>query len=155
MLEILKEYSEKEKISISETVSRVIGSFVKSGKPEGNILKMAIDIAADLFVANQAYEKHPYILDFLVQAGTTEEEVLFRHYIKTHPDILYCHEKGCDGSLHGGCPVLICDKCGRKHFLNVENITSAMCNNCVAKKLGECTEEKTKKYRQIYMVGGY
>lgn len=130
----------------------VIRQLVSSPDPAGKLLKYALDVASDEFVANEYYQAYPEIMSFLVCAGTTDEEILFRDYVYRHQEILYCRKKDCRGHLQGGCPVMICDTCGAKHYLKIDKISDLCCTRCAAQKTKECTEEMRERHHKIFCV---
>lgn len=141
----------KNKLNNDEQFATSFKEFLNTKSPAASIMQMSIDIAADLVIANQADEKYPELLRFLVLAGTTEEEVIFKNFIQEKSEIMYCHT--CkQGKLQGGCPILTCNKCGRKHYIIVDNITDNICNNCAARKMKECLPENVNKYHKIYVM---
>ena len=130
----------------------VIRRLVASPDPAGKLLKYALNVASDEFVANEYYQSYPELMSFLVQAGTTDEEILFRDYIYRHQEVLYCRKKDCTGHLQGGCPIMICDTCGAKHILKIDTISDMCCARCAAQKLKECTEDMRDRNHKIYCV---
>ena len=128
----------------------VIRRLVDSPDPAGKLLKYALAVASDEFIANEYYQTYPELMSFLVQAGTTDEEILFRDYVYRHQEVLYCRKKGCHGHLQGGCPVMVCDTCGTKHNLVIDHISDLVCTRCAAQKLKECSHDLREKLHRIF-----
>ena len=142
--QIVKETGE----SLEVVVARALRTLKDHGGPTGKLLLYCLDEAADQYIANEYYQQFPEILSFLKLAGTSEPEALFRAYMLEHPDILYCRSRGCEGTLVGGCPKIHCDTCGRKYFLQVDDLSAAVCNECVANGNANHLKDCTKKSRE-------
>lgn len=133
-------------------VANSIHSIILTKRPIGRVLKMVIDIISDDYISEEHYQKYPEIMDFLISAGSDNEELLWMHYLKTHPDIFKCKNLQCDGRIIGNCPAMWCDTCGKLYMTNIEYITEKMCERCVADHIKECKEEVRKRRHQIYAV---
>ena len=130
----------------------IIRQLVQTPSPAGKLMRFALDVASDEYIANEFYQSHPELMSFLVQCGASDREVMFRDYLTRHQEILHCRKKGCSGTLMGGCPVVVCDTCGTKHFVEVDRLSKEMCSQCAAQKLGECDPETRRRMHTIYCV---
>ena len=149
--ELLPPVSYREELA---NAAAVIRRLVDTPTPAGKIIRYALDVASDEYIANEFYQVYPELLPFLVQCGTTDEEVRFREWQMNHHDILHCRMKGCSGKLIGGCPVVVCDTCGTHHYVNIEGISTSCCERCAAQKLRECIAENRTRLHTIYCSDG-
>jgi hypothetical protein len=142
-------------------LAEIIKLAVDERTPLSQLLQFTIDIAGDQFVSEEFYQRHGDLLLWLDACGCDNEEIRFRAYVISHPDIFNCKEQGCNGRVEGGCPKMICNECGRLYYLIVDGFTDVMCRRCVAEKLGECKydkdseecpEEDRMRRRRIYAI---
>ena len=136
----------------TEYLSTQIRELIESKSPIGTMMRMALDTAADQYVAEEYHQRFPEVMEFLVKAGSDQEELLWRYYISTHKELLKCKNKDCEGELVGDCPAMWCNECNKKYYLSVEEYTEKMCSRCAAQHLGECIEAERKKRYVIYAV---
>jgi hypothetical protein len=141
-------------VDTCDVLAEMIRRVVISKTPLGKILRYVIDTASDEFLSEEYYHTHHELLIFLARAGSGVEELLYRAYAATHPDVFTC--KKCKSPLIGGCPVNTCSNpdCGRRYYVKVDGISNVMCENCVASKLGDCSEDKREHMYKIYALYG-
>jgi len=136
-------------LSLQDLVARSINHIISKKEPVSRLLQYCIDLAGDQYISEEFYQNYPELLGFLAKAGCDNEEVLFRSFVISHPDIFDCKQQGCHGKIIGGCPKMYCDTCGKLYFLNIEGVTDTFCSRCVANDLLECTE---KSRRRRYLI---
>ena len=141
---------EVEEIPPIDILSAGIKNEIDNIGPLSTLLQYAIDVASDEFIEEEFYHTHNDILLFLSESGSTNMELQFMAFVKFHPDIFICKEHECDGHIIGGCPKMQCEKCNRLYFVDIENITSKMCEQCIASKIGDCTDDDRKIRRKIF-----
>jgi hypothetical protein len=146
------------RINNNDSPSAYLASHMKSTiderTPLSRLLQFSLDTAGDQFIAEEFYHRFPDLLHFLSSAGCDNEEVLFRSFVLRHREVMYCRDPFCASPLYGGCPIVICSKCGKKHYLEVEELSELVCSRCVSRQIGECTSEECRKMHQIYMAKG-
>lgn len=150
--ELIDELREEMGIEDWEVLALHLHRFTTGTRPISRLLRFAIDVAGDEYLADEFYERYPQLGDFLAIAGCSDEEVQFRSYLRAHPDMLYCRTDSCRSTLYGACPIMTCSVCGRRHYLDVDGLSAKMCSTCVARHLGECTEETTTRMTHIYAI---
>ena len=157
----LIEYANKKDMSIDMVLAKTMRLILNERSPLSQLLQYMVDFAGDQFISEEFYQRHEDLLMWLDACGCDNEEVRFRAYVSSHPDIFICKEQDCDGIIEGGCPKMVCNKCGRHYYLSVDTITETMCSRCVANKLGECktstskepcTEKDRSRRRIIYAI---
>ena len=131
--------------SLQELVSSSLRMLISERSPLARIMQYCLDVAGDQYISEEFYQNYPEILGFLSKSGCDNEEVLFRAYVLSHPDILNCKHLGCHGKIIGGCPKMYCDECGKAYFLNIDRVSDLFCSRCVANELVECTEKSRKR----------
>lgn len=136
-------------IGLPDLVSMSIWLLTRERSPVSRLIQYCIDIAGDQFISEEFYQNYPELLSFLSKSGCDNEEVLFRAYVLSHPDIFNCKQAGCHGKIIGGCPKMFCNDCGKVYYVNIEGISSLFCSRCVANELIECTE---KSRRRRYLI---
>ena len=157
----LLEYANKKEMTVDMVLAKTMKLILSERSPLSQLLQYMVDFAGDQFISEEFYQRHQDLLLWLDACGCDNEEIKFRAFVHTHPDIFTCKEKECDGIIEGGCPKMICNKCGRQYYLSVDDITNTMCSRCVANKLGECkpgvsknacTEKDRTRRRVIYAI---
>jgi hypothetical protein len=158
---VLKEYANSQNTNLNMVLAEVMKSVMSERSPLSQLLQYTVDFAGDQFVSEEFYQRNTELLLWLDACGCDNEEIRFRAYVYTHPDIFECKEPTCNGTIEGGCPKMICNRCARKYYLSVDNISDTMCSRCVADKLGECrydksngtcTPEDRRRRRIIYAI---
>jgi len=136
--------------SPTDSLSIGIKNEIDNNGPLSTLLQYAIDVASDEFIEEEFYHTYNDILFFLSESGSTNMELQFMAFVKSHSDIFICKEHACDGHIIGGCPKMQCEKCSRLYFVDIENITDKMCEQCIASKIGECIDSDRKTRRKIF-----
>lgn len=135
-------------MSFKGFLASLINDEIKSKTPLGRLLSYVIDVASDEFLSEEYYNSRPELMEFLVLAGSNDEELRFRNYKRSHAEVFTC--KSCSSSLDGGCPLASCPECGKTYYMIVDKLSQAICNKCAAQLLGECTEEKRNRNYKIF-----
>lgn len=141
----------EQELSLEDVVFTSIGMLTRRSTPAARIMQYCIDIAGDQYISEEFYQNYPELLKYLDMAGCDNEEVLFRAFVLSHPDIFNCKQLGCHGKIIGGCPKMYCDDCGKLYFLEIEGITDLFCSRCVAREMQECTEKSRRRRYQIHV----
>ena len=129
-----------------------IANTIKENTPLSNVLRYALDVAADELVNEIYYKKHPELLNFIVNAGCSCSEAKFINYVNNHSEIFVCRNKKCDGVLEGICSKMKCNKCNKVYNITIYGITESLCRSCTARKLKECTVESLEKLTKINCI---
>ena len=133
-------------ITPEDATALMIKKLIATTSPLGKLLSFTMDISSDHLVSDEFYKSHPSLMLFLARAGSAHDELRFRSYQHTHPELFRC--KGCGGKLIGGCPIVTCADCNKMFFMDIDAISSPMCDACVSKKLDTCTDmDRTRKFR--------
>ena len=140
---VIKEYASSRNTSLNMVLAEVMKMVMSERTPLSQLLQYTVDCAGDQFISEEFYQRNTELLLWLDACGCDNEEIRFRAYIYSHPEIFKCKESSCDGIIEGGCPKMVCNKCSRKYYLSVDGISDVMCSRCVADKLGECRYDKT------------
>ena len=158
---VLKEYASSHNISLNMVLAEVMKMVMGERSPLSQLLQYTVDFAGDQFVSEEFYQKNTDLLLWLDACGCDNEEIRFRAYIYSHQEILKCKDLECDGIIEGGCPKMVCNKCGKRYYLSIEDISETMCSRCVASKLGECkydrangtcSAEDRRRRRTLYAI---
>jgi len=139
-------------LSLEEVAAASIRLLSRTPTPTARLVQYCVDVAGDQFMSEEYYQRFPGLLSFLAKCGCGNEEVQFHDWIQQHPDVFHCKAYQCDGTIVGGCPKMFCDQCGKQYFLQLDGITDTVCDRCVARDLGECSEESRRRRYQIYGI---
>jgi len=134
-------------------LASIIRQHIESGSIIGKLLSYAIDIISDDVLSDEFYQSFPELMLFLSDAGTTVDEIKFRAYVYTHPDIFIC--KKCKSVLVGGCPIMYCSnpECNKSYYIEIDGISSSMCKKCVASApINTCSEGYRNRLFKIYAI---
>lgn len=146
----MDEFLKERNITHNDATAVMIKHIISTPSPLGRLLSYNIDICADQVIADEFYKAQPSLMMFLARAGSTQDELCFRAYHYSHPDIFLC--KKCGKPLVGGCPILECSNCSKPYYMDIDGISSDMCKNCVSSKLGTCSEIDRTRKTKIYAL---
>ena len=147
--QVISGFVANKDLNLPDLLAGCIRLLTTSRTPISRLMQYCVDIAGDQFISEEFYQNYPELLSFLSKSGCDNEEVLFRAYVLSHPDIFNCKQSGCHGKIIGGCPKMFCDSCGKGYYLNIEGVSDLFCSRCVANELIECTE---KSRRRRYLI---
>jgi len=148
----VRSLAERHNLPPEMVVAAVVKSVAMESTPLGKLMQFVVDDAADQYIAEEFYQRHEGLLEFLAGCGCNDSDVQFLSYVKTHPDIFVCKTPDCPGRIVGGCPKMFCEICGKPYFVNIEDISKEMCQQCVSFKVKECDERSRKRRFQIFAV---
>jgi len=146
----MDEFLKERNVTHIDATAVMIKNIISKPSPLGRLLSYNIDICADEVIGDEFYKAQPSLMMFLARAGSTHDELCFRAYNYSHPEIFTC--KKCGHPLVGGCPIVECNNCSKPYYMDIDGISSDMCKNCVSGKLGTCSEiDRTRKYKIFAM----
>lgn len=117
-----------------------------------NLLKYILEQASDEYIEEEFYHNDDKILEWLALTGVENWALQIRAYIKRHPQIFICRKPGCNGKIVGECSKLYCNICHCKYLLHLDYITENICEECIARKLNECTTKNRHGIKDIYCI---